>query len=267
MAAAKVMRGEATMEDITYDFAGETEIYGSRHPRPTALAKVTGLADYGDDVALQMPEGVAHLAVVLAEAHHANIISIDTAEAEKMPGVIKVMTAKDVKGTNNMAGPGARAPAQRARASGSSRSSPARRSCRRGDVVALVAADTEEHARAAAKKVKQNLEILPAYMTFPEAVMPNAIQLHETLPNFYMEQPLFKGAGHRRALRDRPGRGRGQLPLPARAASAHRARRLPGLLGHRRHDDHPVQVPEPLREQRQASPWPAAFPRRTSACC
>ena len=102
MAAAKVMRGEATMDDITYDFAGETEIYGSRHPRPTALAKVTGLADYGDDVALQMPEGIAHLAVVLAEAHHANIISIDTAEAEAMPGVIKVMTAKDVKGTNNM---------------------------------------------------------------------------------------------------------------------------------------------------------------------
>jgi aldehyde oxidoreductase len=30
-------------------------------------------------------------------------------------------------------------------------------------------------------------------MTFPEAAMPNAIQLHESLPNFYMEQPVFKG--------------------------------------------------------------------------
>ena len=67
MAAAEVMRGEKTMDDITYDFEGETEIYGSRHPRPTALAKVTGLADYGDDVALQMPAGIAHLAVVLAD--------------------------------------------------------------------------------------------------------------------------------------------------------------------------------------------------------
>ncbi len=105
MAAAEVMRGEKTMADITYDFEGETEIYGSRHPRPTALAKVTGLADYGDDVAQQMPEGIAHLAVVLADAHHANIVSIDTSEAESMPGVIKVMTAKDVKGTNNLAGP------------------------------------------------------------------------------------------------------------------------------------------------------------------
>ena len=40
---------------------------------------------------------------------------------------------------------------------------------------------------------RENLEGLPAYMTFPEAAMPNAIQLHETLPNFHMEQPLFKG--------------------------------------------------------------------------
>ncbi len=59
--------------------------------------------------------------------------------------------------------------------------------------MALVAADTREHAREAAKKVKQNLELLPAYMTFPEAAMPNAYQLHEGMPNFYMEQPVFKG--------------------------------------------------------------------------
>jgi aldehyde oxidoreductase len=192
MAAAEVMRGEKTMADITYDFEAETEIYGSRHPRPTALAKVTGLADYGDDVALQMPPGTAHLAVVLAETHHANIVSIDTSEAEAMPGVIKVMTAKDVKGTNNMPVQGH---VPRTKGTGV-RQFPViadKKIRRRGDVVALVAADTEEHARAAAKKVKQNLEVLPAYMTFPEAAMPNAIQLHETLPNFHMEQPLFKG--------------------------------------------------------------------------
>ena len=47
MAAAAVMRGEKTMADITYDFEGEKDIYGSSHPRPSALAKATGLADYG----------------------------------------------------------------------------------------------------------------------------------------------------------------------------------------------------------------------------
>ncbi len=214
MAAAKVMRGEATMADITYDFEGETEIYGSKHPRPTALAKVTGLADYGDDVALQMPEGVAHLAVVLAEAHHANIISIDTAEADAMPGVIKVMTAKDVKGSNNLAGP-----LHVPRTSGKGLTEfpviAGKKICRRGDVVALVAADTEEHARAAAKKVKQNLEVLPSYMTFPEAVMPNAIQLHEDHAQLLYGAAGLQGTGHGRALRDGARCGRGQLPLAA----------------------------------------------------
>jgi aldehyde oxidoreductase len=192
MAAAKVMRGEAAMKDITYDAAAEKDIYGSSRPRPTALVKVTGLADYGDDVKLKMPEGTAHLAVVISEVHHAKILGIDTSEAEAMPGVIKVMTAKDVKGTNNMAAP-AVIPRQKGKGITEFPVIAGKKISRRGDVVALVAADTEEHARAAAKKVKQSLEILPAYMTFPEAVMPNAIQLHESLPNFYMEQPVFKG--------------------------------------------------------------------------
>jgi aldehyde oxidoreductase len=192
MAAAKVMRGEATMKDITYDFAGEKEIYGSKHPRPSALVKVTGLADYGDDIKLKMPEGTAYLAVVISEVSHAKIINIDTKEAEAMPGVYKVMTAKDVKGTNNMASP-AHTPRQKGKGITEFPVIAGKKICRRGDVVALVAADTEERARAAAKKVKQELEILPAYKTFVEAVMPNAIQLHESLPNFYMEQPVFKG--------------------------------------------------------------------------
>ena len=66
MAAAKVMRGEADISSITYDFAGEKDIYGSSHPRPGAVARACGLADYGDDIALKMPEGMAHLAVTLA---------------------------------------------------------------------------------------------------------------------------------------------------------------------------------------------------------
>jgi aldehyde oxidoreductase len=203
MAAAKVMRSEATMKDITYDFAGEKEIYGSAHPRPSALVKVTGLADYGDDIKLKMPEGTAFLAVVLSEVPHAKIISIDTSEAETMPGVYKVMTAKDVKGPNNMASP-AVIPRQKGKGITEFPIIAGKKICRRGDVVALVAADTEERARAAAKKVKQNLEMLPAYMTFPEAVMPNAIQLHESLPNFYMQQPVFKGKDTAEIFEDAP---------------------------------------------------------------
>ena len=192
MEAAKVMRGEATMEDITYRHADDEDIYGSRYPRPSALAKVTGLCDYGDDIKLKMPEGTAYLAVVISEVPHANIIEIDTSEAEAMPGVYKVMTAKDVKGTNNLEGPPV---VPRVKGKGITEFPVicGKKIYKRGDCVALVAADSEENAKAAAKKVKQKLEILPSYMSFPEAVMPNAIQIHETLPNFYLEQPVYKG--------------------------------------------------------------------------
>ncbi|NTW71982.1 MAG: molybdopterin-dependent oxidoreductase [Eubacteriaceae bacterium] len=191
MAAAKVMRGEATIEDITFHDTGK-EYYGSALPRPAALGKVCGLTDFGDDIKLKMPEGTAHLAVVISEVHHAKINSIDISEAENMPGVYKVMTAKDVQGTNSLPIPQI---IRRMKGSGILEFPVicGKKINRRGDVVALVAADTEEHARAAAKAVKQNLELLPAYMTFPEAVMPNAIQLQDELPNFYMEHPLYKG--------------------------------------------------------------------------
>ena len=202
MAAAKVMRGEATMADIAYDPTKEKDFYGSALPRPAALAKVCGLADYGDDIKHQMPEGTAHLAVVVSEVSHANIISIDTSEAEEMPGVYKVMTAKDVKGSN--AHP---IPQIMPRTKGGVLVFPiicGEKVSRRGDVVALVAADTEEHARAAAKKVKQNLEILPAYTSYVEAAMPNAIQLQKDVPNVYLEQPLYKGEVTEESFEDAP---------------------------------------------------------------
>ena len=42
--------------------------------------------------------------MVQAEVSHANIKSIDKTEAEKMPGVYKVITHDDVKGNNRISG-------------------------------------------------------------------------------------------------------------------------------------------------------------------
>lgn len=192
MLAAKVMRGEATMEDITYDEATEKDIYGADRPRPTAVAKVCGLTDYGDDIALRLPEGFAHLAVVLSEVPHAIIKNIDISEAEKADGVYKVMTAKDVKGSNNLAFPMFN-PRTKGKGITDFPIIAGEKICKVGDVVALIAADSVEHARAAAKLVKQDLEILPYYMTAPEAVAPGALQLHTTLPNYHVLQPVEKG--------------------------------------------------------------------------
>ncbi len=51
-----------------------------------------------------MPAETLHLALVQAQVSHANIKGIDTSEAEKMPGVYKVVTHKDVPGKNRITG-------------------------------------------------------------------------------------------------------------------------------------------------------------------
>jgi aldehyde oxidoreductase len=192
MAAAKVVRGEAKIEDITYQLPEDNDYYGKPLVRPAALGKVCGLTDYGDDIALKMPEDTLHLAIVQPKvAHHAKILNIDYSEAEKMPGVVKILTHKDIKGTNRL------------NLSTASRRSttvkPSRpilcedKIYRYGDVVALVVADTREHARAAAAKVKVEIEQLPEYLNYLDAVMPDAMRIQEDTPNIFIQQPVFKG--------------------------------------------------------------------------
>ncbi len=197
MDAAKVMRGEATIEDITYKLPGDGEYYGKPLVRPTALAKVCGLADYGHDQALKMPSDTYHVAMVQPRvAHHAKILKIDISEAEKMPGVAKIILADDLKaagGSNMMAEANFH---ERSTVTVPSRKVLAEdRIYRWGDVVALAVADTDDHARAAAAKVKVEIEKLPEYLSFLEAAMPDAMRIHEDTPNIFCIQPVLKGAG------------------------------------------------------------------------
>lgn len=198
MEGAAVMRGEKTMADITFKAPDDGRIYGTAVPRPNALAKVCGVADYGDDVALKMPPGTLHLAIVQPGLNHANIKAIDTSEAEQMPGVVKVITAKDIKGTNRIMFPLGH---PRAKFDGIDRPIIAdEKVFRYGDVVAVVAAHTQDQAREAAKKVKLDLEELPAYMTYLEAVAPGAAEIHPGVPNLYLVMPLLKGEDTREVL-------------------------------------------------------------------
>ncbi len=87
MDAAAVLRGEKKMADITFQMPKDGKIWGSKYPRPSAIPKVTGTLDYGGDLGLKMPSDTLQLALVQAKVSHANILGIDTSEAEKMPGV------------------------------------------------------------------------------------------------------------------------------------------------------------------------------------
>ena len=62
-----------------------------------------------------------------------------------------------------------------------------------GDAIAIVAADTEAHARAAADAVKVEIEELPAYMSAPDAMAPDAIEIHPGTPNVFYETNCIKG--------------------------------------------------------------------------
>ncbi|NLO58301.1 MAG: 2Fe-2S iron-sulfur cluster binding domain-containing protein, partial [Synergistaceae bacterium] len=104
MDAAKVMRGEMNEKDLDFVLPEDGRIWGSKYPRPTAVAKVTGTIDYGADLILKMPKQTLHAALVQATVSHANIKGIDTSEAEKMPGVYKIVTSKDIKGRNRITG-------------------------------------------------------------------------------------------------------------------------------------------------------------------
>lgn len=197
-AAARVMRGEATMDEIKYQMPADGKVYGTRFPRrESGVSRVCGLANYGSDMAALMPEDTLHLAPVMPLVAHAKIKSIDDSEALKMPGVVKVITAKDVKGTNRHDTPTGH---PRAKSNGLFWPIIADKISRFGDVVAVVAADTREHAREAAKSVKVDLELLPEYQTALEAILPDSVCIHEDQPNLFLTTPLHKGEDTRKVF-------------------------------------------------------------------
>ena len=139
-----------------------------------------------------------------------------------MPGVAKVITWKDVKGKNAITG---LITFPTNKGDGWDRPILCKdKVFQFGDAIAIVAADTEEHARAAAEKVKVDLEVLPAYMSGFAALAPDAMEIHPGVPNAYYEQGVVKGADTKPLLRQGEGVGGHHHLLQPPAASASGAR-------------------------------------------
>jgi aldehyde oxidoreductase len=175
--AGRFLRGETSPDQVRPDPA--SGMMHVSHPRPSAMIKACGLAEFSADIKLQ---GAAEVAVVRSTEHHAKIKSIDTSEAEKMPGVIGTMTAKDIKGTNRIKFVFEDQPIlceDRVRCL--------------GDPIVIVAAETLVQAQAAAKAVKVDYDPLPVMMTPPEALAEGSVQVHEEFPNLCYQQPQIKG--------------------------------------------------------------------------
>ena len=103
-------------------------------------------------------------------------------EAEKCEGVVKVCTYKYVKGTNRLRG---QVGCDSAVVDGWERRIMVEEGDKIrqwGDIVAVVVADNEEHARAAARKVKVDYEPLPELIHIREAIKPDAVSVFEDCP-------------------------------------------------------------------------------------
>ncbi len=144
---------------------------GSSIPRVDAVHKVTGSALYPGDIDLP---GQAWMKIVFAGVPHARITRIDTSRAEAAPGVIAVLTAKDVPVNEYglitpdqpvLCGPGSTPRAAIVRWE--------------ADHVALVVAETKQQAAAAAKLVEIEYEALPVVTDPLEALKPGAPQVHD----------------------------------------------------------------------------------------
>ena len=133
--------------------------------RNDAYAKVTGRAKFTDDLKFA---NVLHAAPAYSDFVHARIDAIDTRAAERVPGVVRVLTAKDVPGTNRY---GQIIRDFRIFADDKIRY--------HGDVVAVVVAETREIAIHATQLVKVNAEPLPAVLDPEAAMLPGAPLVHE----------------------------------------------------------------------------------------
>lgn len=107
--------------------------------------------------------------VLRSTVAHAILEEVDSSEAVKCPGVVAVLTAKDIPGGN---GVGILIKDEPVLVKDKIR--------RIGDAIALVAAETEAEATAALKAIKVRWKELPAVFSVKDAMEKDAPQIHDS---------------------------------------------------------------------------------------
>jgi xanthine dehydrogenase molybdenum-binding subunit len=172
---AKAKRGEPVPEPC------EDGRVGSRLRKVTGSELALGDQKFVDDMTRP---GMLHGALVLSPHARAKVVKIDTSAAARHPGVARVATATDVPG-NRWYGllhndwPGIVAVGEEVRCV--------------GDVVAVVAAEDRATARAAAKLVAVEYEILEPVLDPFEAMKDGAPQVNPDYPNILSKTVVRRG--------------------------------------------------------------------------
>ncbi len=150
------------------------KVIGTRPIRPDGVEKVTGKAQYGADIRLP---GLIFGRILRSPHAHARILSIDTSEAEKMPGVLAVLTAADFPVADDIVqdlGEGAvniRELSDNVLASD--------KALYMGHAVAAVAAANTHVAEEALAKIKVEYEVLPPVLDVRDAMREDSPLLSE----------------------------------------------------------------------------------------
>lgn len=129
-----------------------------------AVGLVTGSTRFGDDL---RPAGMLHGKILWSAHPHAEILSVDSSEAEKIPGVWRVITARDIPGKNQA---GLVIRDQPAIAFDKVRYI--------GDGLAAVFAESPEIAERALEKIRVEYRPLPGVFSPEQAAHPDAPRLH-----------------------------------------------------------------------------------------
>jgi CO/xanthine dehydrogenase Mo-binding subunit len=143
----------------------ETKLVGTSVRRTDALQKVTGTLAYAADLP---QEGFLHGKILRSPYPHALIKSVNVKMALALPGVVAVLTAKDVPGRNGF---GAILPDQPVICGDKVRYV--------GDAVALVAAETERIAEQALRLIEVEYEPLEPVFDPRDAMKDGAPRIHE----------------------------------------------------------------------------------------
>lgn len=148
-------------------YNAELSVIGRRMRKTDGLSKSTGRARYTDDIVLP---GMLHAKILRSPHPHATIRSIDTSEAEALPGVFAVVTGSEMPTPYGII---VWTPDEQALATDKVRYI--------GDAVAAVAAVDEDTANRALDLIRVDYEILPPILDPEFALTPEgaATPVHE----------------------------------------------------------------------------------------
>ncbi len=150
------------------------KVLGTRPIRHDGVDKVTGRAVYGNDV--QLPK-MLHGKILRSPHAHAKIKKIDTSAAEKLPGVLGVVTAADLPGLKDKIAELGEGAVNLKHLGGNCLAHD--KVLYKGHAVAAVAAINPNVAEEALGLIKVDYEPLPAVIWVLDAMKPDAPLLHD----------------------------------------------------------------------------------------